>query len=226
MKKNKLITLIVLAAVIIGFLIIIPQDLLTLESLKSKRELIAQYQIDHPLLAPLLFVLIYVSSTAISLPGATILTLAGGALFGLIKGTILVSFSSVLGATIAFLLARFLFRDLARRKMGDRLAQIEQNFEESGAFYLFSLRLVPVIPFFAINILMALTPIKAATFAVVSWAGMLVATIIYVNAGTQLAKLDSLKGILSPGIILSLVLLALFPYIARFIVNKLKLSNS
>ena len=160
--------------------------------------------------------------TALSLPGAAALTLAGGAVFGLLAGTLLVFIAAPIGATIAFLVSRYLFRDYVQRRFADKLAVINKGIDEEGAFYLFTLRLVPLFPFFVINIVMGLTTIKALTFFLVSQIGMLAGTIVYVNAGTQLAKIEALKDILSPGLLLSFVLLGLFPLAAKKVVDYLK----
>ena len=164
------------------------------------------------------YFLIYVAVTALSLPGAAVMTLAGGALFGLGIGTLLVSFASSIGATLAFLVSRFLLRDWVQARYGERLGAINPGMEKDGAFYLFTLRLVPVFPFFIINLLMGLTPIRTRTFYWVSQVGMLAGTLVYVNAGTQLARLDSLSGILSPGLLASFALLGVFPLLAKRLV--------
>jgi pyruvate/2-oxoglutarate dehydrogenase complex dihydrolipoamide dehydrogenase (E3) component/uncharacterized membrane protein YdjX (TVP38/TMEM64 family) len=163
-----------------------------------------------------------VAATALSLPGAAIITLAGGALFGLLWGTVLVSFASSIGATLAFLVSRFVLRGSVESRFGPRLAEINRGIEKDGAFYLFTLRLIPVVPFFVINLVMGLTAMKARTFYWVSQVGMLAGTIVYVNAGTQLARLESLQGILSPALLGSFVLLGLFPLIARRIVEAVR----
>lgn len=188
---------------------------LSFESLKASKEKFAEFYASNAGLTIAAFFLIYVLATALSLPGATILTLAGGALFGLGAGTVIVSFASTLGATLAFLGARFIFRDWVLQKLGDRLKPLNEGVEKEGAYYLFSLRLVPLFPFFMINLLMGLTPIKASKFFFVSQIGMLPGTLVYVNAGTQLSQLDSLSGILSPKLLAAFVLLGLFPLIAK-----------
>ena len=150
-----------------------------------------------------------------SLPGAAILTLAGGALFGTLKGVIIVSFASSIGATLSFLMARFLLRDWVQGKFGTHLNKINTELEKDGAFYLFTLRLVPAFPFFIINLVMGLTPIKVGTFYIISQLGMLAGTIVYVNAGTQIGQLESLSGILTPQFLGSFVALGLLPLIAK-----------
>ena len=160
--------------------------------------------------------------TALSLPGAAVMTLAGGAIFGLVVGTLVVSFASSLGATLAFLVSRYVLRDGVNAKFGARLAEINRGVEKDGAFYLFTLRLVPLIPFFVINLVMGLTRMKAGVFYLTSQLGMFAGTVVYVNAGTQLAKIDSLKGILSPGLIGSFVLLGIFPLVAKKVVDAVQ----
>jgi uncharacterized membrane protein YdjX (TVP38/TMEM64 family) len=197
------------------------QSFLTLNYLKSQQQSITLYRDTHPIQTTCLYLLIYIAVTGLSLPGAAILTLAGGAIFGLAWGTLIVSFASTIGATLAFLAARFLFSDAVQAKFGDRLAVFEAGFERDGAYYLFTLRLVPVIPFFGINLLMGLTPIKTWTFFWVSQVGMLAGTLVYVNAGTQLAKIDSLSGLLSPALIGSFTLLGVFPLLAKKLLENL-----
>ena len=175
------------------------------DSLDTFQSQIAQ----NPVLSIGVFFAIYVAVTALSLPGAAILTLAAGALFGLVQGLVIVSFASSVGATLAFLVSRFILRDTVRNKFKEKLKKIDEGVEKQGAFYLFTLRLVPVFPFFLINLLMGLTSLKTWTFYWVSQVGMLAGTAVYVNAGTQLAQIDSLSGIVSPGLIFSFVLLGI-----------------
>lgn len=188
---------------------------LSFEFLKSQRDQLLAWRETHPLVTALVFFLVYVLVTALSLPGAAVMTLGVGAVFGLGWGTLLVSFASTIGATLAFLIARFLLQDLVQQRYGDRLQAINTGIEKDGAFYLFSLRLVPIFPFFIINLLMGLTPIRTWTFYWVSQLGMLAGTLVYVNAGTQLAALESASGILSPALIGSFVLLGIFPLLAK-----------
>lgn len=191
---------------------------LTLEALQQGQDQFAAWRAQAPLRVAGAFFLFYVVVTALSLPGAAVMSLAGGALFGLTTGVILVSFASSIGATLAFLVARFLLRDLVQNRFGEKLAAINRGVERDGAFYLFTLRLVPIFPFFLINLLLALTPIRAFTFYWVSQVGMLAATVVYVNAGTQLGAIASAGDILSPGLVASFVLLGLFPLLAKKIV--------
>lgn len=218
MTQSRFILLTVIALLFSGFFLFDLGQYLTLESLKAQQTEIEAYRLAHPFLAILLYALIYIAVTGLSLPGATILTLAGGAVFGLFWGAVIVSFASTIGATLAFLAARFLFRDSVIAKFGERLKTIDEGVTREGGFYLFTLRLVPVFPFFMINLLMGLTNMKVWTFYWVSQVGMFFGTLVYVNAGTQLAKINSLAIILSPGLILSFVLLGLFPWLAKKIV--------
>ncbi|BBA32888.1 dihydrolipoyl dehydrogenase [Methylocaldum marinum] len=198
------------------------QRFFTLEALKNQQGAIAEYRSVHPVLSVAVYSLIYVAVTSLSLPGAAVLTLAGGAVFGLPGGTVIVSFASTIGATLAFLASRFLFRDAIRSRFGERLQAIDSGMARDGAFYLFTLRLVPVFPFFVINLVMGLTAIPARTFYWVSQVGMLPGTFLYVNAGTQLAKIESLSDILSPSLLFSFALLGLFPLLARRLVDAIK----
>ncbi|WP_218353597.1 FAD-dependent oxidoreductase [Alteromonas lipotrueiana] len=217
LKKAALLGII--AALVAAFFVFDLNQYLTLTGLKESVDEFSEYIDQNPVLSISVFFAIYVAVTALSLPGAAILTLAAGALFGLWLGLLLVSFASTIGATLAFLSARFVFRDTVKKRFGEKLKKIDEGVEKQGAFYLFTLRLVPVFPFFAINLLMGLTSLKTRTFYWVSQLGMLAGTLVYVNAGTQLAQLDSLSGIVSPDLILSFVLLGIFPWIAKAIVT-------
>lgn len=208
----------ILGVFIAIFLIFRSYDLgtyLTFDSLKQNQESLKESYTHSPLIFIGAYMGVYILSTALSLPGATILTLAGGALFGFPLGLLLVSFASTLGATCAFLVARFILRDSIQSKFKDKLKTINKGIEREGAFYLFTMRLIPVFPFFVVNLVMALTPIKTITFYWVSQLGMLAGTMVYVNAGTQLASLESPAGILSPRLLGSFILLGLFPLIAK-----------
>ncbi len=215
MKLSKIVFLLVSIGIITLFFGFDFQHYLTLDNLKSQHTAIADYRQNHPLLAIALYATLYIAVTALSLPGAAILTLAGGAVFGVLWGTLIVSFASSIGATLAFLAARFLLRDWVKSRFSTRLQAIDEGVNRDGAFYLFTLRLVPLFPFFMINLVMGLTPIKARTFYWISQVGMLAGTVVYVNAGTQLAKIDSLSGILSPALLGSFALLGLFPLVAK-----------
>ncbi|MZG31661.1 MAG: SidA/IucD/PvdA family monooxygenase [Nitrospinae bacterium] len=195
---------------------------LTLEYIKGQQDSFSAFYKENTLLAIGAYSAVYIVTTALSLPGATLLTLLGGALFGLVTGTVLVSFASTIGATLAFLVSRLLLRDWVQGKFGRHLAAFNDGIEKDGGFYLFTLRLIPAVPFFVINLVMGLTPMKTGAFFLISQAGMLAGTIVYVNAGTQLAQIESLSGILSPGIIFSFVLLGIFPLLAKKLVDFYK----
>jgi pyruvate/2-oxoglutarate dehydrogenase complex dihydrolipoamide dehydrogenase (E3) component/uncharacterized membrane protein YdjX (TVP38/TMEM64 family) len=216
---KRLLIVVVIAALVAAFFALGFNDYLTLDRLKGSQAQFEQWLTQYPLLVPLAFFALYVLVTALSLPGAAIMTLAGGALFGLGQGLLLVSFASSVGATLAFLAARFVLRGSVEKRFSDRLQAINRGVDREGAFYLFTLRLVPVFPFFIINLVMGLTRLKTWTFYWVSQLGMLAGTVVYVNAGTQLAEIDSLGGIFSPGLILSFVLLGIFPWVAKAIVR-------
>jgi pyruvate/2-oxoglutarate dehydrogenase complex dihydrolipoamide dehydrogenase (E3) component/uncharacterized membrane protein YdjX (TVP38/TMEM64 family) len=221
MLKRGLVLAAVIAAVAVFFIFDLGRYF-TLDYLQAQRAAIESYRAAHPLATAAGFFAVYIAVTALSLPGALIMTLAAGAIFGLLWGTLIVSFASSIGATLAFLVSRFLLRDLIQQRYGDKLKAINAGVEKDGALYLFTLRLVPAFPFFLINLVMGLTPIKARTFYWVSQLGMLAGTAVFVNAGTQLAKLTSLKGILSPGLLGAFVLLGIFPLIARKFIDGLK----
>jgi len=195
---------------------------LTLEGIKAVAEDLRAFQQDNALLVIAGFFLAYVVVTAASFPGAAVMTLAAGALFGVVLGTVIVSFASTIGATLAFLSSRYVLRDSIEARFGERLKAINAGLERDGAFYLFSLRMIPVFPFFMVNLVMGLTRIRTLTYALVSQIGMLLGTIVYVNAGTQLAQIDSLAGIASPGVLGSFVLLGIVPWIAKGIIGLIK----
>lgn len=222
MNRYRIGLVIVLLSLAWAFFAFDLQRFFTLETLKAQQEAIAAYRTFYPFLAAAIYGLLYVAVTGLSLPGAAVLTLAGGAVFGLLWGTVIVSFASTIGATLAFLASRFLFRDAVKARFGERLKAIDSGIARDGAFYLFTLRLVPAFPFFVINLLMGLTAIPTRTFYWVSQVGMLPGTLVYVNAGTQLAKIESLSDILSPGLLLSFALLGLFPLLARRLVDAIK----
>ncbi|WP_409425722.1 FAD-dependent oxidoreductase [Pseudoalteromonas sp. RW-H-Ap-1] len=219
----KKLSLLLLAAIGVGlFFFYDLNQLLTLDGLKGSMAQFDQYKAQSPFLVIGGFFLLYILVTALSLPGAAILTLAAGALFGLAQGLLVASFASSIGATLAFLVSRYLLRDTIKQRFPERLDAIDAGVEKEGGFYLFTLRLVPVFPFFLINLLMGVTAIKAWTFYWVSQVGMLAGTFVFVNAGTQLAQIDSLSGILSLDLILSFALLGVFPLIAKSLINAIK----
>jgi uncharacterized membrane protein YdjX (TVP38/TMEM64 family) len=188
---------------------------LSLAYLKSRQAWLIDVYARHTMMTIGVYMFTYITVTGLSLPGAAVMTLAGGALFGLVTGTVVISFASTIGATLAFLVSRFLLKNWVQDRFKDKLNAINRGIERDGAFYLFTLRLVPVFPFFIINLVMGLTPIRTIRFYLVSQLGMLPGTLVYVNAGTQLAQIDSLKGIVSPGLLLSFALLGMFPLLAR-----------
>ena len=222
MKRNQIILVAGIVALVALFFAFDLQRYLSLEFLQAQRSAAMEIHHANPWLASLGFLALYVAVTGLSLPGAAILTLAAGAIFGLALGTVIVSFASTIGATLAFLLARYLLRDAVQRRFEKQLGPINEGVRKDGAFYLFALRLVPAFPFFAINLAMGLTPLKVWTFFWVSQVGMLAGTLVYVNAGQQIGQLESLAGILSPTLILSFALLGLFPLIAKKAVDTIR----
>ena len=195
---------------------------LSLAQLQAHQGTLLAWRDAHPLPAAAGFFAVYVAVTALSLPGALLMTLLAGALFGLVWGTVIVSFASTLGATLAFLVARWLLGDWVRARVGARMAAVDAGMARDGGFYLFTLRLVPVFPFFLINLVMGLTQLRTWTFYWVSQLGMLAGTLVYVNAGTQLAQLRSLSGLASPGLLLALALLGLLPLASRRLIAALQ----
>jgi len=222
MPGRRLLLAALLAALVAAFFAFDLGRYLRLDYFEARQAAILELTRARPLLSGVAAFAIYVAVTALSVPGAVVLTLAVGAVFGLLWGTVIVSFASSIGGTLAFLSSRYLFREAVRNRFGERLRGIEAGFEREGAFYLFALRLAPVVPYFLINLLMGLTPIRARTFYTISQLGMLPATLVYVNAGTQLAAIDSPAGILSPALIGSLILLGVFPLAARHAVQWAK----
>ena len=220
MRKPLLLTLLLLLVTL--FFIFDLGDWFTLENLKQQQADIAALRTASPWLMASGFFVLYVVMAALSLPGAAVMTIAAGAFFGVWQGLVLVSFASSIGATLAFLVSRFLLRDQVQQRFGDRLKAIDRGIHKDGAFYLFTLRLVPVFPFFIINLLMGLTALPAHTFYWVSQLGMLPGTLVYVNAGTQLAAIESLSGILSPALLASFALLGLFPLLARTVLRQVQ----
>jgi len=216
-NRARIALLLLLAAAAAAFFAFGGHRLLSLENLKALQAGVQAQYAAHPLQTALLFFAAYVAVTGLSLPGAAVMTLAAGAIFGLLWGTLIVSFASTLGATIAFLAARFLLRDWVQARFGDRLRPVNEGFEREGALYLFALRLVPAFPFFAVNLLMGLTPIRTFTYAWVSQAGMLAATIVFVYAGSQLGEFR-----VSGGLLLAFALLGLFPLLAKRSMEAIK----
>ncbi|MGM7319340.1 FAD-dependent oxidoreductase [Idiomarina sp. ST10R2A5] len=222
MSAKKLLLLLVIVALFVSAFVFDLTQYLSLDVLKEKQQQLNQLFADYPFTVFAVYFVIYVVTTALSLPGATILTLGAGAIFGLGWGLLLASFAASLGAFLAFLSARFILHDWVQEKFGDRLTAINRGMERDGAFYLLSLRLVPLFPFFVINLVMGLTKIKAWTFYWVSQVGMLLGTAVYVNAGTQLAQISSLGDVVSADLIGAFVLLGIFPLIAKAVLAFLK----
>ncbi|HQZ07521.1 MAG TPA: FAD-dependent oxidoreductase [Burkholderiaceae bacterium] len=222
MRLQKILILLVFAIGAIAFFAFDLGRFFSLDFVKQSQGQIAAMYADQPVRISLGYFMIYVAITALSLPGAAIMTLAGGAVFGLLWGTLLVSFASTLGATLAMLVARYILRDSIEARFGRRLTEVNKGITREGPFYLFTLRLIPAIPFFALNLLMGLTRMKPLTFFWVSQVGMLAGTVAYVYAGTEIARIDSLGDILSPGLIGAFVVLGLFPLLAKKIVDAIK----
>lgn len=219
MKLSKIVLLVAIAAAVVAFFVLDLDRFLSLDYLRQSQANFSALYAESPWLVRGTYFAVYVAVAALSLPGAAILTLAGGGIFGLAWGLLLVSFASSIGATLSFLAARFVLRDGVQAKFGARLAELNQGVARDGALYLFSLRLIPVVPFFVINLLMGLTALRTWTFYWVSQLGMLIGTAVYVNAGTQLASLQSLKDVASPGLLGAFVLLGLLPFIAKATMN-------
>ncbi|WP_086608739.1 FAD-dependent oxidoreductase [Erythrobacter donghaensis] len=219
---KKLAILAALAAVIAAYFVFDLGQYLTLAGIKAGVAQWEAFYAENPVAVLAGFFAIYVAVTAASLPGAAIMTLAAGALFGVVTGTILVSFASTLGATLAFLSSRYVLRDTIEARFGERLKAINAGVERDGAFYLFSLRMIPAFPFFVVNLVMGLTRIRIWTYVWVSQLGMLLGTAVYVNAGTQLARIESLSGIASPGVLGSFVLLGIAPWLAKLVIGFVK----
>ncbi|QBM16481.1 soluble pyridine nucleotide transhydrogenase [Marinobacter sp. JH2] len=222
MNRSKFLLIIVIVAIVAVFIGFDGHKLLTLENLQGHQGALAQWIDQNLLLAVAGYAGIYVVVTALSLPGATIMTLAGGAFFGNLYGLAAVSIASTVGASLAFLVARFLMRDTLRKRYAETVAKMDRGISKDGAFYLATLRLVPVFPFFLINLAMGLTAMKLRTYALVSWAAMLPGTFVFVNAGTQLGQIESTADIVSADLLLSFALLGLFPLIAKFVVGLIR----
>ena len=219
---KKIVVITAVVGVIVAFKILGLGQYFTLSYVKASQEKFAALYVNHRLMVIAAYMMIYILVTSLSLPGAAVMTLAGGALFGLWIGTLVVSFASSIGATLACLISRFVLRDWVQRKFGDKLKTVNEGIEREGPFYLFTLRLIPVFPFWLINLVMGLTKMPIRTFYWVSQVGMLAGTVVYVNAGKELAKINSISGILSPGLILSFVLLGLFPIATKKLLSLYK----
>ncbi|MCB2183998.1 MAG: TVP38/TMEM64 family protein [Desulfobulbaceae bacterium] len=228
MNKNvtkKLAIVLAIIVLVAAFKLFGFGDYLTLDYLKQSQYRFADLYSAKPMLVISSYMAIYILVTALSLPGAAIMTLAGGGLFGLIPGTIIVSFASTIGATLACFVSRFLLRDWVQNKFGEKLETINRGIENEGGFYLFTMRLVPAFPFFLINLAMGVTKLPLLQYYWVSQLGMLPGTIVYVNAGKELAKIDSLSGILSPSLLISFAILGIFPITVKKIMARVKMKK-
>ena len=218
MKKSniaKISIVLILLSMIILFIVLDLDRFVSLSYIKASQEKFQVLAVEHPLMVIASYMTAYILITSLSLPGAAVLTLLGGALFGLLIGTLVVSFASTIGATLACFVSRFVLRDWVQKKLGDKIVTVNEGVEREGAFYLFTLRLIPIFPFWAINLVMGLTSMPLRTFYWVSQIGMLAGTLVYVNAGKELAKISSLSDILSFSLILSFVLLGILPLTAK-----------
>lgn len=209
LKKGSLLILALLT--VVAFFYFDFSRFLTLDYIKDSQLRFQELYAEHQLAVIGIYMGVYIIVTALSLPGAVVMTLAGGGLFGLAVGTLVISFASTIGATLACFVARTLLRDWVQQKFGGKLTAINHGISREGGFYLFTLRLIPVFPFFIINLVMGLTSMRLWTFFWVSQLGMLPGTLVYVNAGKELAQIDSAAGVLSPGLLISFAILGLFP---------------
>jgi len=228
---NKVLIVVVIVGLIIAFKVFNLGQYITLSYIKESRDKFELLYGEYPVAVIVLYMGMYILTTSLSLPGAAVLTIAGGAFFGLWVGTFVVSFASSIGATLACFVSRFLLRDWIQGRFADRIKKVNEGIEKEGAFYLFTIRLIPVFPFWMVNILFGLTKIPLFRFYWVSQLGMLPVTMVYINAGKELAKIESLRGILSPGLIVSFVLIGIFPImvkklIANYKAKKVKAGNN
>ncbi len=222
---KKILILLVAGILVSIFFAFDLQQFLSLTYLKESQTYLANLYHESPVLLISSYMAVYILVTTLSLPGAAILTLAGGAVFGFSTGLIIVSFASSIGATLACFIARFILQGWVQKKFGDKLSTINEGIASEGAFYLFTLRLIPIFPFFVINLVMGLTKMKLFTFYWVSQLGMLAGTAVFVNAGKELAKIDSLSGILSPSLLGSFVILGIFPLVVKKLLAFFKNRN-
>ena len=222
MSKTKLILLCLIAGIVVLFFLFDLNEYLRLETIKTHQSTINQFYSTHTFTAVILFSAFYVIYTSLSLPGAVLLTLTSGAVFGILWGTVIASCASTLGAVVAFLLSRYVFYNFVQKRYPERMQKINEGVKRDGAFYLFALRLVPIFPYFVINVLMGLTPIRVFTYAWTSQLGMLPATFVYVYAGKQLAEIDSVRDILSIDIAIAFSLIGLLPLITRLLLKKFR----
>jgi len=225
MNKKLFYRAVIVTAVFIAVIVFLYFDLgryLTLSYLKESRESLQALYAGKRISVIAVYMLLYISVTALSLPGAAVMTLAGGALFGLVTGTVVVSFASTIGATTACFVSRYLLREWVQTRFEEKLEVINEGMEKEGSFYLFTMRLIPVFPFFVINLVMGLTKMPLIKFFWVSQIGMLAGTVVYVNAGMELSRIETLSSILSPRLILSFALLGLFPITVKKILSFYK----
>ncbi len=222
MNKSKLIVVALLALAVVSYITLDLEQYLTLEYAQSQLSSIQEYKNENFAQTAIIYFVGYVIATSLSIPGAIMITLLGGAIFGLFWGTLLVSFASSIGATMAFLASRFLLRDWVQRKFGLYMERLNKGIERDGAFYLFSIRMVPLFPFFVVNLLMGLTTIRTSSYYGASQLGMFIGTIVYVNAGSELSQITSLSGLVSAPVLFSLVLLGIFPLVAKLILNVIQ----
>ena len=222
MRNTKILVALVALALIAAFFVFDIGQYLSLEFLQSKHQQLLEYATDNRLLTIVVYFLLYVTSAVLCLPGISVLTLGAGAIFGFITGFILVSFAATVGATLSFLLSRYLFKDTLQKKFSSQLQTINTGVEKEGAFYLFTMRLIPLVPFFLINLLMGLTSIKTSVFYTVSQAGMLPVTAIFTWSGNQLGQIKTLKDILSPSLLVAFALIGIFPFVAKKLIEFYK----
>ena len=226
MKQNKtyvkLIVIVIIILIMTTFFKFFPQEYLSLSYLKDKHTDLVTYYVNNKVMSIAIYMITYILMAALSLPGAAVMTLAGASIFGFWVGLVVISFASTIGATFAFMASRFIFKDFVEKKFDNTFSKINEGIQKDGIFYLLTLRLIPIFPFFVINLVMGLTSIRTATYYIVSQIGMLPGTAVYVNAGTHLGELSSTKGILSPSLIMSLILLGIFPWIAKRIVSVIQ----
>ncbi|OEU69665.1 MAG: dihydrolipoamide dehydrogenase [Desulfovibrio sp. S3730MH75] len=220
--KNKILIFVLLVVGIVAFFAFDLGRFLTLDYLKSSRLEFQSFYDLYPVQAIAGYFLVYVTIVGLNLPGAAVLGIAGGALFGFTVAVITISFASSIGATIACFFSRYLFRDYVQRKFGDKLEKVNEGIKNEGAFYLFTMRLIPAIPFVVINLVMGLIPIKLWTFYWVSQVGMLAGTMVFVNAGKELGQITSLAGIIQPSVLIAFVILGLFPLVVKKVVSAVK----
>jgi uncharacterized membrane protein YdjX (TVP38/TMEM64 family) len=219
MKLKKIVVLIVIAAIILAVKVFHLDQYLTLSSLKGSLDQLKALYENHRLMVIAGYFVVYVLTTSLSIPGAAPLGIAGGALFGFWTATLVVSFASSIGATLACFVSRFLLRDWIQNRFSEKIAKVNEGIDKEGAFYLFTLRLIPIFPFWMINLVMGLTKMSLLKFYWVSQIGMLPGTMVFVNAGKELAKIDSIKGILSPSLIISFALIGVFPITVKKLVS-------